>query len=197
MKNVIIIGSGGHSKVVADIVKANGDNVVGFLDDLEKSENIIGRVDDYQKYCNDAEFVIAVGDTEDRERISKSMDCRWYTAIHPTAVVSPNATVGEGCVVAPNAVINSGATVGKHCIINTSAIVEHENIIEDFAHISVGAKLGGNVRVGKSTFVGIGAVVKNNISICENCIIGAGAVVVTDLVSSDTYIGIPARKKDK
>ncbi|MBR4721004.1 MAG: acetyltransferase [Clostridia bacterium] len=196
MKNVVIIGSGGHGKVVADIVKANGDNIVGFLDDFEKSEMTIGRISDYQKCCDDVEFIIAIGDTQDRERISKSMDCRWYTAIHPTAVVSPNATVGEGTVVAPNAVINSGAVVGKHCIVNTGAIVEHENIIGDFCHISVGTRLGGNVKIGDSAFIGIGAIVKNNINICENCIVGAGAVVVDDLTESGTYIGVPARKKD-
>lgn len=139
MKNVVIIGSGGHGKVVADIVKANGDNVIGFLDDFETSEMTIGRISDYRKYCNDAEFVIAVGDTEDRERISKSMDCRWYTAIHPTAVVSPNATVGEGSVVAANAVINSDAVVGKHCIVGAGAVVIND-LTESGTYVGIPAR---------------------------------------------------------
>lgn len=99
----------------------------------------------------------------------------------------------QGTVVMANAVINPGAVIGKHCIINTGAIVEHDNTIEDYVHVSVGAKLAGNVHVGRKTWVGIGATVKNNVSVCEDCMIGAGAVVINNIVEKGTYIGIPAR----
>ena len=88
----------------------------------------------------------------------------------------------------PNAVINAGAKIGEHCIINTGAIVEHDNILENYVHISVGAKLAGTVHVGRATWIGIGASVSNNLSIC------AGAVVVKDITESGTYIGVPARR---
>ena len=94
----------------------------------------------------------------------------------------------------PNAVINAGAKIGEHCIINTGAIVEHDNILENYVHISVGAKLAGTAHVGIATWIGIGASVSNNLSICENCMIGAGAVVVKDITESGTYIGVPARR---
>ena len=70
-------------------------------------------------------------------------------------------------------------------------------MIEDYVHVSVGTKLAGTVRVGMSTWVGVGATVKNNVSICANCMIGAGAVVVKDIKEKGTYIGVPARIRDK
>jgi len=90
-------------------------------------------------------------------------------------------------------VINADAKIGRHAIVNSTAVVEHDNEIADFAHISVGAKLGGTVKVGKRTHIGIGAAVKNNIDICEDCIIGAGAVVVKNIEKQGIYKGVPAR----
>lgn len=198
MKNVIIIGSGGHGRVVADIVRAAGDSVAGFLDDSRTSEEVLGTTGDYAKFASDdTAFVIAVGNARIRERLSASMNnCKWYTAIHPSAVISPDARIGEGTVIAPNAVVNSGASIGRHCIVNTAAVVEHDNMIEDFVHVSVGAKLGGTVSIGRSTWVGIGAVVSNNISVCGGCMLGAGTVVVRDITQPGKYIGVPARLMD-
>ena len=189
-KNVIIIGAGGHGKVIRDIVTACGDEFLGFLD-ADQNKKTIGKPEDYKKYP-DAFFVIGIGDAKIRERISV-FDCRWYTAVHPSAVVSPSAKLGEGTVVMPNAVINADAKIGKHAIINSGAIVEHDNKIDDYAHISPGAKLGGTVSVGKGTHIGIGATVRNNIAICGDCIVGAGAVVVKNIDIKGIYKGIPAR----
>lgn len=200
MKSVIIIGASGHGKVVADIVQKSGDRVAGFLDDNPNiTDTFIGfpvldSVDDYKNYK--AEFVIAIGNAAVRERIAKKLsDATWYTAIHPSAVISDiDVEIGAGTVVMANAVINSGATIGKHCIINSSAVVEHDNWISDFVHVAVGAKLAGTVRIGKSTWVGIGASVSNNVNICGNCMIGAGAVVIKDIEEAGTYVGLPAER---
>lgn len=193
MKNVIIIGAGGHGRTIAEIVEAAGDRFLGFLDDASGGERVLGPVSDYAKY--DAEFVAAIGNAAVRERIAGELDCRWYTAVHPGAVISPSAEIGEGSVVMANAVVGTGARVGRHCIVNTGAVVEHDNVLEDFVHISVGAKLGGTVSVGKSTWVGIGATVINNVEICGGCMIGAGAVVVKNIDLPGTYLGVPARKQ--
>ena len=192
MKKVVILGASGHGHVIADIITACGDYVEAFLDDDTSIAGVAGPIADYRKF-NDCEFIIGIGNQEVRKSISQ-LNCRWYTAIHPTAVISPQAKIGEGTVAMANAVINARAKVGKHCIINTGAIVEHDNIINDYAHISVGAKLAGTVSVGKGTLVGIGACVVNNHSICDGALIGAGAVVVTDIKEPGTYIGIPARR---
>lgn len=191
MKRVVIFGASGHAHVIADIVTACGDKVEAFLDDNTSIEGVSGSISEYKTYI-ECEFVIGIGNPEIRKKLS-GLPVKWYTAIHPSAVVSPRATIGEGTVVMPNAVINSGAIIGKHTIINTAAVVEHDNVIDDYVHISVGAKMGGAVRVGESTWVGIGATVNNNINICGGCIIGAGAVVVKDVKMKGTYIGIPAK----
>lgn len=202
-KNVVIVGCGGQAKVIADIVLQSGDSIKGFLAS-EKSCSffmgmpILGTDEDYDKFL-DCYFVIGIGDSNVRIRLAEFMtDAKWYTAIHPSAVVSNFDTyVGLGTVVMANAVINPGTRVGNHCIINTTAVVEHDCVIDDFSHISVGAKLAGGVHVGRQVHVGIGASVREQITICDKCTVGAGAVVVNDLKLSDKYIGVPAKRLEK
>lgn len=200
MKDVIIVGTGGHAKVVADIVWSVGDNVVGFLTgDREKKtfleRPVLGSDADIGRFAA-CYIVIAIGDAAARERIAAANPgARWYTAIHSAAVVSPVGTgIGEGTVVMANAVINPYAQIGKHCIINSGATVEHDNVVGDFAHISVGTKLAGAVSVGERTWVGVGATVRNGIHICGGCMIGAGSVVIRDITCPGTYVGVPARR---
>lgn len=198
-ERVVVIGGGGHAKVVVDCIRASGDTVEGILDDnlaLGTSvlgAPVLGKVCDYTRYRN-CTFIVAIGNNAVRHKIADMLDVKWYTAIHPTAVVSGYACVGEGTVVLARAVINAGATVGRHCIVNTGAIVEHDNLLADYVHISPGAALGGTVTVGEETHVGIGATIRNNITICAHCVIGAGAVVVKNICETGTYIGIPIRK---
>lgn len=200
-EKVIVIGASGHGKVVADIVRRSGDTLLGFLDDNEALPSeiagipVLGKVADYARYP-EASFVIGIGSSAVREKIARQLDgVRWYTAIHPSAIISALDTeIGAGGVVMANAVVNPSAHIGVHCIINTAAVVEHDNQIGDFSHISVGARLGGTVSVGAHAWVSIGAAVSNNISICGHCIIGAGAAVIHDIKESGTYVGVPARK---
>ena len=196
---VIVIGGGGHAKVVIDCIRASGDRVAGILDDALApgteflGTRVLGSTADCLNYPG-CRFVIAIGSNAVRQKLDSARKLRWYTAIHPSAVVSPSARIGEGSVVMPRAVINAGAVVGRHCIVNTGAIVEHDNRLEDYVHISPAAALGGTVRVGSGSHIGIGACVRNNISICGGCIIGAGAAVVKNITEPGTYAGVPARK---
>ena len=201
-KQVIVIGAGGHGKVIADIVIASGDRVLGFLDDgMTQGQQIngipvLGGVEDYVRFP-EAEFVIAIGNAAVRRRIAERLQgARWYCAVHPCAVVSEmDVHVGEGTVIMAGAVVNPGAKIGSHCIINTGAIVEHDNRIGDFVHISVGAKLAGTVTIGDDTWIGIGAVVSNNLSVCGGSTVGAGAVVVKNITEPGVYVGVPAGRK--
>ncbi len=205
-KKVVIIGAGGHAKVIADIIIKSGDEVLAILDDNEKiigsqiinelNIKVSGKVADCINYKN-AEFVIAIGSNKIRKDISQKYDLKYYTAIHPSATIGLDAKIGEGTVVMPGAIINSGAVIGKHCIINTSSVIEHDCKLEDFVHISPNSTLAGKVTIGECTQIGVGACVKNNIVIGENSLIGAGAVVVKDILEPGTYIGIPARKMIK
>lgn len=201
-ESVVIIGASGHGRVIADIVRKAGDSVRGFLDDADGLPReiagipVLGKTKEYCNY-DDCRFVIAIGNVTIREKIANLLNgkVRWYTAIHPAAVLSSlDVTIGEGTVVMANAVVNSGARIGKHCIINTAAVVEHDDVLEDFVHVSPNAALAGTVTVGKRTHVGVGACVRNNLTICADCTIGAGATVVEDIREAGTYIGVPARK---
>lgn len=199
-KSVVIIGASGHGKVIADTVLKSGDKVVGFLDDgVEKGTQIVGfsvlgKTEDYKNYT-DCEFVIAIGDSYIREKIANELPVKWYTAIHPTAVISSiDVEIGEGTVVMANAVINSSAKIGKHCIINTGAIVEHDNVLEDYVHLSPNVVLSGIVKVGKSTHIGAGSCTKQVLNIASDCVFGAGSVIVKDITESGTYAGVPVKK---
>ena len=200
MADVIIIGAGGHARVVADIVLRQGDRVLGFLDDSPTATgaygiDLLGPVDDYKKYPH-ARFLIGIGSAAVRRKLAARLeDVTWHTAIHPAATVSRlGVTVGEGTVVMAGAVVSPGARIGDHCILNTGSIVEHDNTIGNYVHISVGAKTAGTVTIGDGTWVGIGATVSNGLTVCGDCMIGAGAVVVKNIDAPGTYVGVPARR---
>ena len=196
---LVIIGAGGHGKVIADMAMKLGYTEIVFVDDsaegLCMGLPIVGTSAQLMS-MNDgkSDFVIGIGNNAVRKRIAEQYSLPWVTLVHPSAQLGACVTLGRGTVVMAGAVINPCATVGEHVIVNTHAVIEHDNTIADYAHISPNAVLGGTVCVGEGTHVGIGATVKNNIDICENCIIAAGAVVVKHIVHSGTYIGVPAKK---
>jgi len=199
MNKLIIIGAGGHGKVIADNALKNGYTDIGFIDDhaagICMDIPIVGVTSDIEK-MNDGktDFIIGVGNNAIRKKIAETYRVNWVALVHPSAVIASSVSIGKGTAVMAGAVINACASVGEHCIINTGAIVEHDNIIDDYAHISPGATLGGTVHVGTLTHIGVGATVKNNVDICDNCVIGAGAVVVKNICEGGTYVGVPARK---
>ena len=195
--SIILIGGSGHARVIIDSIRVSGGTVFGILDDGLAAGTevlgvpVLGKTADYVQYA-DHPFLIAIGNNDVRKRIAEKLHVRWATVVHPAAVVSRYAVIGEGTVIMPRAVVNAGAAVGRHRIINTGAIVEHDNVLGDFVHISPNAALGGTVRVGVGTHIGIGACVRNNINICGGCTVGAGAAVVKDITLPGTYVGVPA-----
>lgn len=194
---VIVIGAGGHARVIADIIQQSGDVVLGFLDDNVKGMvmglPVLGKIDGALNYNNETSFVIGIGDNRIRKRIAEQYHLNWYTAIHPTAVVASNIVIKEGTVLMAGAIVNTGVYIGKHCIINSSAVIEHDSNIADYVHVSPHATLCGTVNVGELTHIGSGATIINNLSVTHDSVIGAGAVVVDDIRKPGTYIGVPAR----
>lgn len=206
-RKVIIIGAGGHAKVIADIIEKSKDIVVGFLDDVkekneiiikEKHYKVIGKIEEcveMQEENKDIQFIIGIGDNETRKKIAKKYNnLKYYTAIHPSSQIALDVEIGQGTVIMANTCLNTSAKIGKQCIVNTGAIVEHDNEISDYVHISPNATLCGTVKIGELTHVGAGATIKNNTNICNNCVIGAGTVVVKNIKRSGKYIGIPAKE---
>lgn len=200
-KKLIIIGAGGHGKVIADIAKLNGYDDICFLDDNANKKKcgeylVLGTSKDICMY-QERDFIVGIGNSRIRKQIQENLVKQGMLVtrlIHPQAVVASNVKIGLGTVVMAGAIINTDSVIGDGCIINTSATVDHENIIEDYVHISVGAHLAGNVQVGKESWIGIGSCISNDIQVCEECMIGAGAVVIRNIEESGTYVGVPARK---
>ena len=201
-KDVIIIGAGGHAKVIADIVLSSGDNLMGFLDDddakqgevIFKKYKVIGKTSDSYKY-EGKYFVVAIGDNHIRAKIvDKYNRLMWYTAVHPRAVIADTVKIGDGTVVMAGVIVNSDTTIGKHCILNTACSIDHDNVIGDYVHLSPGANLAGTVSVGDYSWICIGALVINNIKITGDVVLGAGATAISDVDESGVYVGTPARK---
>lgn len=204
MKKLMIVGAGGHGRVIADLALSLGRyEQVCFLDDRFGSFDpdfpgvpLVGSVSDAARLSDEYEFIIAIGNNEIRARVTRQLTeqgAKPATLVHPAAVVGRQVTIGEGTVVMAGAVVQTGTVIGKGCIINTGATVDHDGRIGDFCHISVGAHLAGTVTVGAGTFVCAAACIINNTSVCENCVLGAGSVAVRDITKPGTYVGVPAR----
>lgn len=200
-KQLVLVGAGGHARVVADAARLSGWDILGFLDDQDPSSfpnmHILGRITEIERYSGRFAMAIGVGSNATRKRIMNSISAQWETIVHPTAVVSSDVSLGEGTVVLANAVVNPGSELGKGCIINTAATIDHDCIIEDYVHISPGVHLAGQVKVGEKSWIGIGAIAKNGVEICQSVTVGAGAVVVNNIIFEGIYVGVPAQPVKK
>ena len=187
--------------VVADIaLKIGAYKNVAFLDDWAKTAHlgleVVGKTADVDKYIENSDVIVAIGNAKIRQDITEDLikkGANLPILIHPSAIVSDSATIGEGSVVMAGAVINPCVKIGKGAIINTCSSVDHGSVIGNYCHISVGARVTGSVEIGNRVFFGAGAVVINNKSIASDTIVGAGAVVVEDIIMKGTYVGVPAR----
>lgn len=204
-KKLLIIGAGGHGRVVAEIAKkTNKWKNIHFLDDNENiTKNsrveIIDTIDNFNDYIDDYDMFVAMGNNAKRKEILTELEKKEASIpiiLHPRSIIGEEVNIGRGTVVMPGVVISSFARVGKGCIINTGTTIDHDSIIEDYVHLSPGVNIAGTVTVGAESWLGIGSVVINNITITPKCIIGAGAVVIKDLLESGTYIGVPAKKSN-
>lgn len=199
---LLIIGAGGHGRVVFDIAKSLCKYLeIAFLDDdFKKNCNdyrVVGKIDDYPKFINNCDFIVALGDGGVRKKISEmlvSSGANLVSLIHPQSVIGSNVTIEDGCAVMAGVVVNCGTIVKKGSILNTSSSVDHDCSIGEYCHISVGSHICGTVSIGDMTWIGAGATISNNINICTKCMIGAGTVVIKDIIEAGTYVGVPARK---
>jgi len=197
---VVVIGAGGHAKVVIASLLDVGLPIRTILDeDPDKvGTRILGvRVSGgYSHLSSDpqAPTVIAIGDNRARNDLARRFAGRdWLTVIHPAAYVHPSASVGPGTVAFAGSVVQPGARIGSHCIINTGATVDHDCRIGDFSHIAPGSHLAGGVRVGRGAFLGVGSAAIPNVEIGDWSVVGAGGVVVGDLPPGVTSVGAPAK----
>ncbi|MGM0874221.1 MAG: acetyltransferase [Bacillota bacterium] len=203
--NIVIIGQGGYSKVIKDIILLNdASQIVGYLDDkyedyLIKDEMFYGPISVFKLLLNkyvDIKFVVAIGHNQTRKKIVEGLNLEddfYTTLIHPTAIVSPSVSIGKGTVIMANTVINADAVIGDHVIINTGSVIEHDNKVNDFAHVSPNTTLTGSVQLGEGVHIGAGATLIPNVKIGNWSIIGAGATVINSIPDNTTAVGIPAK----
>lgn len=204
MSRLILIGAGGHGKVVADIAHVMQKwESIEFLDDqFPKLTNIsswqvTGKIDEYINLIDkQLSFGVTVGSNKLRldiiHRLIKS-GLHLPTIVHPTAFVSESNILGDATVVMAQAAINIGSQIGSGCIINTGSTVDHDCILADGVHVSPGGHLAGGVKIGERSWIGLGATVNPGITIGNDVIVGAGAVVINDIGEGLTVVGSPAK----
>ena len=202
---LLVIGAGGHARVVIDVARAAGFEPTAALDPTEVGSvcngvEVVGgdelAEEIFAKGVRDA--VIAIGDNRLRIKLGERLCALGFTLprlIHPSAIISPSARVGDGTVIMPLAVINASATIGQLVVINSSAVIEHDCSIGDGAHVAPGCCLGGTVSVGNGTLIGIGSVVRPDARIGDFAIIGAGSTVIRDIAGHGVATGCPARAR--
>ena len=201
---VVIIGSGGHAKVVIELIRAEGRYQVKGCTGLGESGFVLGDVPILgtdsvlpAMLANGAKKAfVAIGDNHLRLRLLAQvleMGFELINAVSPNAVVSPSATLGRGIAIMAGAIINASAEIGDGAIINTNAGVDHDCRIGRGAHIGPGSTLAGNVEIGCESFLGARTCVIPGVRIGSRAIVGAGSVVVRDVPDDVTAMGVPAR----
>ena len=196
--NIVVIGAGGHAKVVIATVRAAGGDVVAAYDDDESrwGQRILGvaiKGPVSPGEIGSAPAIIAIGSNRARQSVAERLNARWITACHPSAIVHPSASLGSGAVVFAGCVVQPDATIGAHAILNTASSVDHDCILGDFVHIGPGVRLCGGVTLDEGVLLGVGAKIAPNVEIGPWSTAGAGAVCVVDVEGGATVVGVPAR----
>ncbi len=203
---VVIVGAGGHGRVVLDILtRMEQYSVLGFLDSNRELHGrrmdglpVLGELADLPDLCDGAirGAVVAIGDNGIRREYAdriEAMGIGLINAIHPSANLARNVTFGRNVVIAAGALVCAHCQLGDSVILNTGCIVDHECMIGTAVHICPGARLAGRVTVESGGFIGIGATVLQGLRIGCEAIVGGGAVVIHDVEPLSTVVGVPAR----
>lgn len=204
MKRVIVVGAGGHAKIIVDMLQQNGEyEVTGLVDNA--AENgfwnipILGKDDDlvniYQEMGIKYAFV-ALGNGKLREKVTArvlSAGFKLINVISKHSVISPRTLLGVGNAIMPGSIINADVKIGNGCIINTNASIDHDGNIGDYTHVAPGSVVCGGVKIGSQCLLGAGCRVIDCMVIGNNTLIGAGAAVVVNIEGNCTVVGVPAR----
>lgn len=204
---VLILGAGGHGRVVLDILLAAGEcDVVGFLDNNADMHGrrvdglpVLGGIDEAETWRRDESIdgvIVAIGDNGARRGITRRIQQRGIglvSAIHPSASIAGSATVGRNVVIAAGVVVCANCQIGDSVILNTGCLVDHQTMVGEGCHICPGVRIAGRVTVEPGTFVGIGATVVPSVTLGCESIVGAGSVVLENVEPMATVVGVPAR----
>jgi sugar O-acyltransferase (sialic acid O-acetyltransferase NeuD family) len=201
MSTLLILGAGGHGRVVADAANSSGEWTRVIASDRDPARcrgDLISGVPalPLEEALALAGFIhIAIGRAEGRAREAAAVVAiPTATILHAKASVSAHAAVGEGCFVAAQAVVAPGARLGRCVIVNHGAVIDHDVSVGDFSHIAPLVALGGGVQVGCRVLIGSGASVLPGLRVGDDIVVGAGALVCRNLSEPGVYAGVPARR---
>ncbi|MED2762264.1 acetyltransferase [Bacillus thuringiensis] len=210
MKDIVVIGSGGFSKQVIEIIEQlnlinPNYKLLGVVDDNKSlvgtevlGYEVIGDTDYIKQLSKQQKIqgVIAIADGEIREHISRKLnDVQWINLIHPSAVVSKYTKLGEGNIICAGVVINPECKMGNHSHINIGSTLGHDVLMLDYVTVMPGSKISGNVNLKSKSMVGTGATIIQGLTIEQNVVLGAGSVVTKNTEPNFLYVGVPAKKK--
>ena len=209
MDNIALVGSSGQAKVIIDLVEKEGRyKIVGLMDaarsigDSTLGYTVLGREIDLPALIVEyglKGIIIAIGDNSVRAIVAATIlelcpNLPFVTAVHPSASIGKQATLGSGTVIMAGAVVNPCCQVGRFCILNTKASLDHDSVMEDFSSLAPGVTTGASCRIGTYSAVSIGAVLRHGITIGEHSVIGGGSYVTKDVEPFSIAYGTPARK---
>ncbi len=201
MATLLILGAGGHGRVVADAALRQGAWASVIASDRDPARCAgellpgVPLIPLAQALFRADAVHVAIGDPKARraEAQAAGMD-RMATVIHPAASVSPHALLGAGCFIAAQAVVAPAAVLGAGVIVNHGAVADHDTDVADYAHLAPRCAVGGGARIGRDVLVGAGASVLAGLAVCEGAVIGAGAVVHRSVDEAGHFAGVPARR---
>jgi len=208
-KPVVILGAGGHARVLISLLRLIDRPIHALLDDDPTKHSqaidglsITGAFDRLLQYpADEVELVNAIGSAHRptaRQAVYEQFTKLGYTfatLIHPAAIIAPQANVQPGAQVMASATIQAGAQIESNCLINTASVIDHDTTIGAHSHIASGATICGSVRVGKGCHIGAGATVIQGMTLGEGVVVAAGATVVNDVGDQQLVQGTPAKPR--
>ena len=194
----VLIGFGGHSKVVLEVLNIHNINITHVLtkETISSSNkfNFINSLEEFRDVTDPISFYFGIGDLSLRKRIFQNIISQinhpeFPSFIHPSATVYSTARIGSGTQVMAHAIIGPNSIIKDYSIINHGSIVDHDTNIGNFVNICPNVTIGGNAYVGNEVFIGMGASISNNVRICDYSTIGAQTFLNKDILEPQKFLG--------
>jgi len=184
-----VFGNGGHAR---EVISYLDEDVTIFVDDQYEDENSIAISKfDPKKF----EIIIAVSNPTVRRKIVEDLPkgTQFFSFIHPSAIISGDVDLGNGCFIGPYCILTTNIKIGNHAILNRGVQIGHDCQIGDYLSCMPGVILSGNNIIGDDVYFGASSVTKEKIKITDKVTVGLNSGVIKDINVSGTYVGTPCK----